>query len=519
MKNNFHIFITLCLLAAASIVNGQNNPDVLRLDSVYTYGWVNNNWSLTLKDYAQKNGSGQRIDDLFLKYNADSAKFLNYARFLYTYLASDSIPKNTTNQFWYSNNWVNYEYTHNLTKNVVDTTYFKEWNNQKDKFIYGQKNTYQYNDSLLQIESILQMLDTSTQSTVTHWLNTSKITNTYTSDGKPLEQIQFAWQNSSSTWVNVYKSTNVYNLNNLLISRMEYEWADSTSSWNESVRTTYFNNSSSLVYLTVKEYWNSTQLKWDTLQQTTYLYSPLNWLFTVQTQTYQQSTGHWVNSTLTYYSYYPSGGQQTMTGNIWDTLHSAWVTTSYQRNDSLTGYVVESYTRYVGQGTFQITGGSRYLYTYGTIGDTLSIVNQQWNVPAAGWVNNSQILYTYNSHNLLTEQLTQSWTTSNSTWGNTKKSDYYYSNYGGIIEHQANTKPCLYANPMLTGNPIYCPDFETGSNYTLKVCSLTGMEVYRINFTGGEAVKISRALSPGLYFLIIEEKNNILYKDKVVILN
>jgi hypothetical protein len=145
-------------------------------------------------------------------------------------------------------------------------------------------------------------------------------------------------------------------------------------------------------------------------------------------------------------------------------------------------------------------------------------VNQEWNVPDSGWANKSQVLYTYDSHNLLTEDLEQNWTSASSSWLNTKKSDYFYSDFIGIDEHTTKKKPCFYTNPMVAGNSIYCPDFRTGNEYTLRVCSLSGMEVYKTAFRGGESVAISKLVAPGLYFLIIEENNRILYKDKIVVL-
>jgi hypothetical protein len=207
-----------------------------------------------------------------------------------------------------------------------------------------------------------------------------------------------------------------------------------------------------------------------------------------------------------------------LTRDIWNTIKLSWVTDFYQILDSASQKVAETYNLYMDQETFLITGGNRNLYTYNSTGDTLNWVNQEWNVPDSGWANKSQVLYSYDSHNLLTEKLEQSWTSKSSSWVNAKKSDYFYSEFIGIGEHPAKEKPCFYANPMVAGNSIYCPDFRTGEEYLLKVCSLSGTEVYRTAFRGGETVTISKSLSPGLYFLIIEENKNILYQDKIVIL-
>jgi hypothetical protein len=515
MKNIYRSLIILCFLITTGVVSGQKSPSTLLLDSVYTYNWASNNWSLNIKEYCTKNGSGQPIQDLFKKYNSGSSQFLDYARILFGYSDTITVPTLITDQFLYSSNWNTYQHYHYLARNIPDTTYFKTWNNLRHDFTYGIMNTYQYNDSLLPLVSMVLGLDTATQ----NWYDISKTTNTYTGLNQPLEQILYSWQNSNSTWINVLKFDNVYDTNNLLVNSIEYTWNDLTSNWVNSIRTTYYYNPTSLPNLMVKESYDTTLQVWDSVQQTFYIYNQLNWLMTFRSQSYLQSNGTWFNSGLTFYTYSPSGDQNSMTEDVWDTIHSTYITIAYQNVDSATRKLAESYTRTVDPQTFLIVNGSRNLYTYGSAGDSLNWVSQSWDVSGLAWDNQSQVNYTYDStDNLLSEKVSQNWVTSSSSWLNSAKSDYYYSASSGIGEKPAIGKPCIYANPMVTGNPVYCPDFKTGDKYTLRVCSLTGIDVYRTTFIGGEAVTISRSLIPGLYFLIIEENGNVLYKDKVIII-
>jgi hypothetical protein len=515
MKNSFRLLIIVCLLAGTGEASGQMSPGALLLDSVYSYNWVSNSWSLNIKNYCLKNGSGKTTQSLFKKYNTGTGLFLDYVRFLYTYSGTASVPTTITDQFWYSGNWNTYQYTHYQARDIPDTTYYKDWDNQHHKFISGLKNTYQYNDSLLPLENITQDWDTTTQD----WLNTTKKTYSYTAAMKPSEQILLSWQNSSSTWKNSYKYSDVYDLNDLLINHFEYEWNDTASNWINTSRITYFNNPASQPYLVVEELWDSYLLRWDSLVQTSYIYNQFNWLMTIHTQIYQKDQGKWVESYLTYFTYFPSGDQRSMTGNVWDITHLTWATDAYQEMDSITRKLAESYHLTLDPVTFLTLGGIRNLYTYQSTGDTLSHIYQEWDVPGNDWANKTQVVYTYESHNLLSEELNQSWTSASSSWVNTKKSDYFYSEFIGIGEHPVKEKPCFYANPMAAGNSIYCPDFRPGNKYTLRVCSLSGSEVYRTAFTGGESVMISESLASGLYFLIIEENNRILYKDKVVLVH
>ena len=515
MKNIPLFLIILCLLVGTNAAIGQQSPGVLLLDSVYSSNWVSNNWSLNVKNYNLKNGSGKTVQSLFLKYNADSSQFLDYARFLYSYPGNDSTPGTITNQLWSSGTWNTFQYTHNLSKNVIDTTYTKNWSNQHHTFISGIRNCYQYNDSSLVTESLTQSWDTTSQT----WINLAKNTYTYTSDMNPQEQILLSWENSTSSWINTYKYSNVYNSNNLLTTHLEYAWIDTAANWSGTLRNSYYYNLASLTSLVVNEYWNPDLHEWDSIAQTNYIYNELNWLMTTSTINFYPNIGNWMNSFLTYYSYYPTGEQRTMTSSVWDTIHSSWFVNAYQKTDSASGKAAELYNYTYDQWNFMPTSGTRNLFTYNGSNDTLTFINQSWDVPGNSWINKSQELYTYDTHNLLTETLIQSWTPATSIWENARKSDYYYSEFIGINEHHLKTKPCFYANPMIPGSSIYCPDFKEGTEYLLRVCSLTGSEVYRTQFMGGESVKIAKSIPSGLYLLIIESNNNILYKDKVIVLH
>jgi hypothetical protein len=514
MKTIYCLFIAVCFISFSGLVNGQGNPSVLLLDSVYSYNWTNNDWALNLKESCTKNGSGQTIQELFKKLNPSTSQFLNYTRILNSFKDTLNQPTSITDQLWYSNAWSTYQYDHFQAQDISDTTYNKVWNGLNNRFISGLKYTYQYNDKLLPLVSLTQGLDTTTQG----WFNLAKTTNTYTAFSRPLEQIVFSWKNSTSTWDSVLKYENSYT-NKLLTSSIEYLWNDSSANWINAFRTTYYYNTSNLLNLEVKETWDTSLAVWDSVQQSLYIYNQDKWLMTISTSDYLKPKGIWINSSITYYTYFTSGKQRTMTGAIWDTVHLTFVTDVFQSVDSATGKQTESYTRYVDPQTFQITGGSRNVYTYSSTSDSLNWVSQQWNVSGNNWVNKFQVNYTFDSHDLITEKVSQNWVTSDSSWVNTMKLDYFYSEFNGINEHMSKEKPCIYSNPMITGNPIYCPDFNTGDIYTLRVCSQTGIEVYRTNFIGGESVIISKSLSPGLYFLIIEENGNILYKDKVIILH
>jgi hypothetical protein len=515
MKTFFRYSIIVCLLAGSGMASGQRIPDVLLLDSVYGYNWVSNSWSLNIKNYSIKNGSGQTIQSLYKKYNSGSGQFLDYVRFLYEFPGSSPDPSAITNQFWNSTTWSTYQYTHYRVKEIIDTTYTKNWDVQHHGFNSGLKNTYQFNDSLLPVENITLAWDTTTM----NWINSSKTMYTYLNMVQPLEQILLSWQNSTSTWHNEYKSDDVYDGNNLLIGHYEYIWNDTASAWNSTVRVIYYNNFASLPYLAVKEVWNSSLDEWDSLEQSNYIYNQFNWLMTVLKQVYLQNSGTWVNSTLTFSTYSPGEIQQSVTGNIWDSIHLTWIPDTYQLLDSASQKLAETYTKYVDLQTFLIVSGTRDLYTYTPAGDTTSKLHQVWDVSGNSWTNFSQVVYTYDSHNLLTEDLTQTWVNASSTWVNAKKSDYYYSDFIGIGEHPAKEKPCFYANPMTTGNRINCPYLDPSKEYQFDLFTIQGAVVYTEIVNNGNSFIIKPSLAAGNYILRISEKGKTVYSDKVVVVN
>jgi len=159
MKNISRLLISLCFLITTGIVRGQMNPAGYLLDSVYTYNWTSNNWSLNIKEYCTDNASGQTIQELSLRYNSGTSQFVDYLRTLYGYTDTIMVPTTITDQFWYSNIWNTYQHDHYLARNIPDTLYSKTFDFQHHVFTNGVMNLYQYNDSLLPVVSLIMSFD------------------------------------------------------------------------------------------------------------------------------------------------------------------------------------------------------------------------------------------------------------------------------------------------------------------------------------------------------------------------
>jgi hypothetical protein len=515
MKTILRLFILAAFLIASGVAGAQVSPKALLLDSVYSSNWLSNNWSLNTKNYRIKDGTGRTVQSLYKKYNSGTGHFDDFVRSLYGYPGPAADPVTITNQFWYSFGWTTYQYTHYLDRENVDTVFFKNWDNSLHKFTFGNKDTYLYDDSLFLLENINQSWD----STTNDWLNALKKTYAYTTDMKPLEQVVYSWESATPAWENTYKVSFVYDGSNMLVNRLEYVWNPNNGSWLSTLRYSYYNNPTSMPYLVVMERWDSTLSVWDSITQSTYLYNPFNWLMTVITKTYHPESSSWADSYLTYYTYNAQGDQRSMTGNVWNTVNHTWVTDAYTSNDSATGKLAESFTRFLDPFTFQVIAGTRNLNAYNALGDTTGEVHQEWQVSAGDWENRNQVVFTYDTHNLLVLELTQNWSAGTSSWNNSKKSDYYYSEFIGIDDPGSKERNCFYANPLVPGGTITCPGLRTGSAFTLRLTSLTGAEVFRTDFKGGESVTVPGSLSAGTYLLRIEEGYRIVCMDKVVIIH
>jgi hypothetical protein len=360
MKTIFYLSIVLGLLVCISTANGQTSnrlpngnqkgkiqlpaifnqnqnavspvlsPEKILLDSVYVYNWLSNDWSLNIKDYSVKDGTGRQVQNLFKKYTTGTGEYLDYVRFLYNYSGTNSWPSVSTAQLWYAPAWNSFQYTHYAVKDIPDTTYHKDWDNQHHRFSQGVKNTFELNDSLLPLVNTVQSWDTTAQD----WVNTTKNTYTYTATMKPGDQVILAWQTSTQTWKNVYKYSDVYDGNDLLVSHLEYDWNDSASNWVPTIRISYYNNGVALPYLTVEELWTPSHSSWDSVSQTASIYNQYNWLMTTNSQVHLMNPGRWIEDRLVTYAYSQYGEAKGFTGSIWDTVHNTWVENEYQAIDS-----------------------------------------------------------------------------------------------------------------------------------------------------------------------------------------
>ncbi len=485
------------------------------LDSIYEYDWDTTDWALRTKNHKFRNSNGWLTEDLYVVKNQSTGNWSNYVHFLYTYPGSDQDYTSLLGEVWTNaSNWLTYEYTHYIKKNLADSTYTKDWNSLKQKFISGSQiiTTYDSLDSMTQ--KLTQKLDTASSS----WKNDYLKTFTYTSQHLISEEVFQNWNATSSEWIYINRKVENYDTNNFLIEHMEYVWDDTASAWKNSSRISFINDPAGNHLTSLTETWNNTSLVWEPFGQSTFYYSLLEWKLSERQQVYNKVTMQFEDSYYIYYTYFTDGTLQSATGNFWKPITNEWVTDQYLLIDS-TQNISESYVKFHDNTTYELTGGVRVAYTYSAKQQLVNILNQELSKTVDDWINSEQTDYSYNVNKLLDKTIDQNWDTITSSWLNSKRSLYFYSEPFGINETRNDKNLCNFANPMRAGSMINCPDFNSGEVYYLKIYTLSGAWVYTTRFVGGNTVSVSASVPDGLYVMqFTAENGRVLSNNKVVLL-
>ncbi len=482
-------------------------PEMIKqLDSIYEYNWVSNNWDAKTKNYKIHNGNGLVIQDLYLKINPISSQWSNYLRYVNTYEAENPFPATITGQFWTAaNEWITYQYAHNLSKKNADTLFEKTWDQQRQKFTGGDRYLATYDANKNVSSRISQKLDTITN----NWLNSTKVNFSYNTSNIQTEEIFMIWGDTS--WMNNFRQLDSFDANNALVEHSEYTWVDSTSTWANVIRDQYTNNLQGKPVYSLNQSWNNVTSSWDSIEQTDYSYSTEGLLFSATTRQFDPLLLTWNYHVLKIYTY-NNGQLITESGSIWNPLTSNYIANQFIQYDSV-NQLIDTYERFIDFSTYLITGGSRDTYGFNSNSDLITHVNQQWNTVSGEWVNNLQEVYTYDEFRYLLEKLTQNWTAS--VWTNSTLARYYYTEVQGINDLEMH-RYCSFPNPMRQGTTIQCAELQSGHSYQLSLFSLSGAMVWKQTFTGGETVTVSANVASGMYIIRLSENGKPLYQDKVM---
>jgi hypothetical protein len=484
------------------------------LDSVYMSDWDATSWVLKTINHRYYNSNEWLHDNLYIVKKPVTGIWTNYAHFLYSYTGVFQDTSAVRGQIWTNaSTWVDFQYTHYLKRNFVDTTYTKDWSPLKQKFVSGTRLIYSYDT----LDAISQNLTQNFDTTSSVWKDNYRITYTYTATHLPSEEIFQNWNSTSSVWDNINRKVDNYDTSNFLIEHIEYVWNDTASTWQNSSRITYSNNPAGNPVISLTESWNNLTSAWEPVIQSTYNYNDFGWKLSEWQRMYNSGTTLYDDYYLFNYFYFQDGILQSTQGQFWKPLTHEWIVDSYYILDSNLN-LTEEYTKYHDNSTYEISDGLRIAYTYSPVMPTR--LYQVWSKITNDWLNNEFVTDSINENKLLAQTLDVKWDTASSTWKNNKLSIYYYSKSSEGIEETGNDRNlCRFANPMKVGSVINCPGLTTGASYNLKMYSLSGALVYSTPFVGGNSVRMSASVPEGLYMLqFTTENGKVLTTNKVIVI-
>lgn len=276
----------------------------------------------------------------------------------------------------------------------------------------------------------------------------SRIITTFSTSGKPTQQLNQSWNFAISTWINIDKLEMQYNTANLLTQQVNFAWNTSSSSWLNQTRYQNAYTTAGMKTEELTENWNTSTNSWVGYNRFVYQYNSNNKEVNQQYFIWDAPTTAWVNIQNRVRTY--SGNNlmnesinyRTSASNPWETTYyTQWLYNSkgkitevvYQNNPSGTlanfqrrTYAYNSTDTLVSEEISQnwnTTSTSwdnslRLLNTYNTNGTKATFISQTWNVPTASWLNDFKQNFYYNTANRITEEMWENWNTATNTWIN-----------------------------------------------------------------------------------------------------
>lgn len=507
--------ILLVLFSFSFDMNGQNGsefrdensfPGLTKvLDSVYEFSWTNSDWLTRIKIYKQRDANGNIINDLTMKVNPMNQLWSNYMRVFYDY-GQEIYPVQVMGQYWTINNdWITYDFSHYIAKDRPDETYTKVWDQQRQKFTGGTRFVFTYDNKNL-ITKISQNFDTVSSG----WTNAVKYAYTYSPVNNMItEETVTLWDGTS--WINNYRQTDEYNVNNEVAVHIEYAWDETNPGWIGVSRTTHTYESPGKEIFTVTENWNNFSMQWDSVQRISYTFNPMGKLFNVYTDNVNPFTGEWQPYSLTGYSYYPSGSPYDKTISLYNPNTGGWINVYLEQFDSV-GQMTEQWSKYIDYTLYQITSGSRDVFTYNSSSQLVEQGRQSLEVGTDLWINNAKTTFGYNEEGKIQEEIVYDW---NNQWDNSMRRVYYYGYPNGIDENIAEL--CTFPNPAKPGTAFSCSKLENGHRYKAVLTSVSGNTLWQKEIAGGQSVTLPEYVASGMYLLQITEKGKIISSQKIIL--
>jgi hypothetical protein len=157
----------------------------------------------------------------------------------------------------------------------------------------------------------------------------------------------------------------------------------------------------------------------------------------------------------------------------------------------------------------------RELYYYNDDNLLEEFVKENWNSDNQEWVNEEIKTYTYYPDKVLKSETIAQSQTVNQNERTSKK--IYYRSQKTILSSNDDVATCLFPNPYVHQQQVYCEALEAEKEYNFMAFNLLGQTVYQTNFIGQDGFKVTKDLENGWYIFVVLEDGKILQKQKILI--
>jgi hypothetical protein len=501
--------------AAADPQTAQNPDSWWLADSVWYSSWNTGSaaWHLYEREFKSYTNNGFPSEDLYLLLNGTTALWDNYNRYQYVYG-----PQGNTQQYngqvWniLSGNWIQNMHSHYDDFGRMDTNWNKVFDMTTHHFISGVNGIYSFNSTNQMTGILLQMYDTITQG----WKNYVRMTYTFSATGQMTETLGQIWSDLFLDWINNQKYEYFYDASGFSTGYLSSFWNTTTNTWDPYSNATYTNNTGGMPVTELFQFWDAGSSSWINFEKMDFTYTAANLVAGVLDQHWNGTSSSWINYSKEEHTFYSNNYQKNSYQWYWNPNGQFWMDTWYYYYDSLGG-IQENYVKYLDFSTYAYTAGYRYLYYYNSAHQSTEYDQYMLEVGFNTWDPSARRQYTYDANGNNTVILDQNYNAATSQYDNTAKIETFFGLFTGNAEKTGITPACIYANPLVKGGRITCPELHPGQVYSMGLYSLDGKLVHQAVAGPGEGITIPVTIPSGMYVMRIF-RNGILYSTgKVVV--
>lgn len=389
---------------------------------------------------------------------------------------------------------------------VVDSVYCYQRNQTSGEDIpVSRVYNLEFTELGVVFESLQQLYDVDNQV----WINDRYTTNTFDANDELIEVVNEIWD--GTTWMNSTRILNELNNNGEIGTVINQHWE--SGEWVNDNRSTFTYNASNDNDKLVYELWEDND--WSPDFQIFYAYNTDHLLVASIFQKWDANANMYGNINRTFRSYFTGTDLVSEeTAEVWDAFAADpdWIPSS------------------------------RLTFEYDSDDNQLSRLRESWNNVEEIYVNAELVTDAYSPEGYNVETITQVW--QNNAWANQNKTSQEYDEVGNLtifrfsfwqnddwteashceffstltfvddVTEVENELNCKLPNPFSNGDFILCENMRQNETLDLTIYDLNGKMVLSKPFDN--QVNTSH-FSKGIYFFTIQNKGNIIFREKIII--